>query len=38
MGKQYNKVVKRIRRARYLKRKNVNLKAKRVKPAPTAAA
>ena len=35
MGKQYNKVVKRIRRSRYLKRKNEAAKAKVKAPPQT---
>ncbi|HEU6449434.1 MAG TPA: hypothetical protein VFV23_13460 [Verrucomicrobiae bacterium] len=37
MGKQYNKVLKRKRRASYLKRKKVAVKAKRKTAAPAAA-
>jgi hypothetical protein len=37
MGRQYNKVLKRKRRANYLKRKTLAAKAKQKKPAPAAA-
>lgn len=37
MGKQSNKVIKRSRRNRYLKRKNAAAKAKVKTPAPAAA-
>ena len=37
MSKQSNKVQKRVRRKRYLKRKNVAAKEKAVKKAPAAA-
>jgi hypothetical protein len=33
MGKQYNKVLKRMRRRRYIKRKQTAAKARRAKPA-----
>ena len=38
MGKQYNKMEKRIRRTRYLKRKKLAIKAARVKRATKGAA
>jgi len=37
MGKQYNKVVKRKRRAAYLKRRQVTAKSKKSKPAAATA-
>jgi len=37
MGRQYNKILKRRRRARYLKRKKLAAKAKPVSTAPAAA-
>jgi hypothetical protein len=32
MGRQYNKIIKRKRRANYLKRKNTRVKAKKTAP------
>jgi len=36
MGRQYNKVIKRKRRANYLKRKAVRVKVKKTAPAAVA--